>query len=300
MNVSAEILNCAAYIGLRLADGSFHFGGSAFFLDYLHPETGSKEVYLVTARHVIDKIRAKGVEHVCVRLNRKDGPARWFGTLVRDWFVDPDNASTDAAILRCTIGSSVDHIAFPRLPRLSDGSEPQYEITLGDEVFMIGLFRDYRGPERNIPIVRVGNFACFVEGTVLPTGARHFDKFLIEVRSIGGLSGSPVFLHVNRSRLWNRSGLPEIGIYNWLGLLQGHYASQRKAKTIENDDTNIDINDERINAGIALAEPCQKVDAIVAAFRLQFESGTRRCVAFFTNANDVPNNYVGAILFEGW
>ena len=200
MIVSHEILRCVAFVGLRLHDGEFLLYGSAFFLGYNEPGgTTTDKIYLVTSEHVIAKIRDTGVEHVCVRLNLKGGGARWYLTRLQDWFVHPTDDSIDVAILRCALGNGVDHISFPRITYLAGGSGPQFEYVLGDEVFIAGLFRWYHGVSRNIPIIRVGNVAAFVPSDVSAGAGVAIDEILIEARSIGGLSGSPVFLlHVPR------------------------------------------------------------------------------------------------------
>ena len=67
---------------------------------------------------------------------------------------------------------------------------------MGDEVFVVGLFRHRHGTQRNIPIVRVGNLAALTEEKVATNDFGLVDAYLIEARSIGGLSGSPVFLNL--------------------------------------------------------------------------------------------------------
>ncbi len=64
-------------------------------------------------------------------------------------------------------------------------------IGLGDEVFITGLFGYVAGSQKNIPIVRVGNIAMMPDEKV-PTEGEPMEAYLIEARSMGGLSGSPV------------------------------------------------------------------------------------------------------------
>lgn len=295
MRVSHEILKCVAFVGLRLADGTFRLYGSAFFLGFGKPGAStSNVVYLVTARHVVDKIRATGVEHVCVRLNLKTGGAQWFLTRWQDWFVPAGDVSIDVAILQSEIGSGLDHLAFPRFTYLADGSHPMYEYALGDEVFITGLFRWYHGVSRNEPIVRVGNLASFIHGDVSPNGSMVVDKFLIEARSIGGLSGSPVFLNLSTARIWNHPRPTSDAIYIWLGIIQAHY--EPKANDV--DDASVDsmLDDERINSGIAIVVAGHKVDAVITAFEEQREEGPIPPVAFFSDPSAVPQHCVAAQL----
>ena len=67
------------------------------------------------------------------------------------------------------------------------------EIEVGEEVFVTGLFSHHHGQSKNIPIVRVGNISAMPEEKI-QTKEHLMDAYLIEARSIGGLSGSPVFV----------------------------------------------------------------------------------------------------------
>ena len=60
-------------------------------------------------------------------------------------------------------------------------------------MFSVGLFTKYFGRSNLIPIVRTGNIAMMPKEKV-PLGSFGLtDAYLIEGRSIGGLSGSPIF-----------------------------------------------------------------------------------------------------------
>jgi hypothetical protein len=68
-----------------------------------------------------------------------------------------------------------------------------HNLGVGDEVFITGLFTETAETTRDIPIVRVGTVAM-IPGEKLPFKDRLIEAYLIECRSIGGLSGSPVFV----------------------------------------------------------------------------------------------------------
>jgi hypothetical protein len=57
----------------------------------------------------------------------------------------------------------------------------------------MGLFKSHYGEQRNIPIIRIGNIAALPEEPVQTHYCGPTDAYLVEVRSIAGLSGSPVF-----------------------------------------------------------------------------------------------------------
>ena len=69
----------------------------------------------------------------------------------------------------------------------------QRHIGVGDEVFITGLFTKVQETTKNIPIVRTGTVAM-IPGEKIPFGDNLIEAYLVEARSIGGLSGSPVFV----------------------------------------------------------------------------------------------------------
>jgi hypothetical protein len=71
------------------------------------------------------------------------------------------------------------------------------EDPVGSDASAIGLFNSRGGTGRNIPIARAGVIAA-MPGELIDDGHRHgpFRAYLVELLSMGGLSGSPVFVHV--------------------------------------------------------------------------------------------------------
>src|SRR6516165_10822570 len=63
----------------------------------------------------------------------------------------------------------------------------------GDEVVLIGRFINQEGKERNVPTVRFGHIAQMPIEPIEYNGQLQ-ESFLCEIKSIGGFSGSPVFL----------------------------------------------------------------------------------------------------------
>jgi hypothetical protein len=66
-------------------------------------------------------------------------------------------------------------------------------IGIGDAVFITGLFSHHPGKARNLRVIRVGNIAAMPDEPV-KTQRGEMEAYLIEARSLGGLSGSPVFV----------------------------------------------------------------------------------------------------------
>jgi hypothetical protein len=134
-------------------------------------------------------------------------------------------------------------------------------IGLGDDVFVVGLFSRRAGQARNIPIIRVGNIVAMPEEPI-KTGTGLQDAYLIELLSIGGLSGSPVFTYlggIRRDSLVGReiTVTARAGAIHLLGLVHGHW----DLAPDEQVDAVRDALDggQRVNMGIAIVVPILRV-----------------------------------------
>jgi hypothetical protein len=65
----------------------------------------------------------------------------------------------------------------------------------GDDAFIVGRFINHEGKQRNMPTVRFGPVAQMPDEPIR-VGGFDQESFLVEARSIGGFSGSPVFWQV--------------------------------------------------------------------------------------------------------
>jgi hypothetical protein len=252
MRVPNGVRRTVGFIGYEdKRNGEFVPSGSFFFLGH-DPKDGepiSEKVYLVTARHVIDKLRDKAADDTVLRLNPKDPnapPIRIAAPLTK-WFSHPNDESIDVAITKVVtelgLPPTHDHLTVP-ISRCATEAVLN-EIYLGEEVFVSGLFRHQPGTHRNIPIVRIGNLAALNEERIVSNRwGKEIEGYLIEARSIGGLSGSPVFLNLEGAPL--------------LGLIHGHYDDEKAAAQ------NGTI--EAINAGIAIVVPVKNILAVISAF----------------------------------
>ena len=61
---------------------------------------------------------------------------------------------------------------------------------------MVGRFINHDGGQENAPTARFGNIAQMPLKTMKYDYGRHQESYLVECRSIGGYSGSPVFVHI--------------------------------------------------------------------------------------------------------
>ena len=68
-------------------------------------------------------------------------------------------------------------------------------VGAGDDVFMVGRFIGHDGKQANLPSARFGNISMMPdEPLTTPLGIEQ-ESFLVEMRSLSGYSGSPVFVY---------------------------------------------------------------------------------------------------------
>ena len=144
--------------------------------------------------------------------------------------------------------------AIPASMLLTRAIAEEHTIGPGDELFFPGLLVTHHGKNRNLPIIRAGTIAAMREEPVLTKAYGEIDAYLVEARSIGGLSGSPVFVNVGPGR--GGIVIHEGPSFFLLGLMHGHYDS-------ELTDTDIALEDEpragQVNMGIAIVIPAEKI-----------------------------------------
>lgn len=265
MQVPEEARKCVAFIGYRNTDGMYKVGGTAFFLARHDEAMHVYFRYVVTAKHVIDKIRDKGVGgRACLRMNFKDAGARWIEIdQSYDWFFHPTDSEVDVAVLKWGYPDECDHIPLGMGMLVGDEHIAMHEIGYGDDVCITGLFARHYGLKRNIPIVRIGNIAAMPEEQV-ETRLGLIDAYLIEARSIGGLSGSPVFINLGHQRfIGNRlvqspSGRP---VFFLLGLVHGHWDVDTPSDyDLTSEDSAVA---EKVNMGIAIVTPASKIREVI-------------------------------------
>lgn len=141
------------------------------------------------------------------------------------------------------------------------------EVGLGEEVFVVGLFRHHHGNDKNIPIVRVGNLASVGEERVVTRDVGEMDAMLIEARSVGGLSGSPVLLNLGTVRtIGGQLKVAKEGMEFLVGLVHGHFDTARSTLDAAAEDVSSDGSVERVNTGIAVVVPFHSISSVVDAY----------------------------------
>ncbi|MEW6181832.1 MAG: hypothetical protein AB1500_01470 [Bacillota bacterium] len=265
MLVPADIRKCVAFICYRDHQQMIKFAGTAFFVSrQSQDESTYRFVYIVTAKHVIQEIEQHSVDSsVVLRLNTKAGSYQEIDTDSRDWLFHETEPAFDVAILNWAPPSNeIDYLHFPLEAAATDEIIFNEEIGLGDEVFLAGLFTKHYGKHNNIPIVRVGNIAAMPEEPV-KTKMGLMDAYLIEARSIGGLSGSPVFVHLGPIRTsWDKEKETKIkgDKFFLLGLVHGHWDVPFDEQMDVGGDK---VGEDKINMGIAVVVPVSKIIEVI-------------------------------------
>jgi hypothetical protein len=185
-----DTLNCVAYLyrSRHEAEEAINIGGSGFLIsvpcETLPPPAGF--VYAVTNKHVID---AGGV---AIRVNLRNGGFDVIETKRADWILAQDD---DLAI--CVVhGFGSGRYQVKTVPRdmcMKRADIEAENIGPGDEIILVGRFINHEGKERNMPTVRFGHISQMPIEPIEYEGQQQ-ESFLCEVKSIGGFSGSPVFL----------------------------------------------------------------------------------------------------------
>jgi hypothetical protein len=258
MQIPPEVLKCVVFVGYRMADGSTRYAGTGFFIGRATGYPDKHFSYLVTARHVIDGIRDKGIDSVLLRMNQKSDKAAWFSTKLRDWKM-PEDESIDVAVIPYGIPQELDHLTWPADAAVTTDLLAPMRIGVGDDVFIAGLFTRHAGKNNNIPIVRVGNIAAFPYEKV-PTRIGDMHAYLVEARSIGGLSGSPVFVHLGGDMRTKGFAVTPIR-YFLIGLMHGHFQVDANSQDVLDAGGS-----DKINMGIGIVVPIDEVVRFMSAF----------------------------------
>jgi hypothetical protein len=185
----SEIRRCIAFVGVEsqghfTPHGTGFFGGLAF--------GGMIFQFLITADHLLDQIAG---DSFSVRINRRSGGAECI-RLPKAHAIRHYNKLNDLAIFSVSFGTDIYDFAMIELDRadLVKSRAEVWDVHLGDEVCAMGVYTSHHGLARNIPVMRVGNLAALLEEEVRGPQGGYVEAYLIELRTIAGLSGSPVFV----------------------------------------------------------------------------------------------------------
>jgi hypothetical protein len=227
--------------------------------------------FLATARHVAEQLEG---EEFALRVNKREGGVAVIqGHADTKWWYHPtDKEHVDAAVTMFLPDLLEEFDIFTVHLNLFADDERIRELDIGpgDEVFIPGLFTKITKTAQNVPIVRIGNLAM-MPGERIPFKNGMVDAYLLESRSIGGLSGSPVFVRETvrikglppNVALNSRQHIPPkdmqvvmsgLGRIYFLGSVIDHWQ----------EATGLNFpQEEAVNMGISPIVPAQKIKEII-------------------------------------
>lgn len=270
MQIPDEVRQCVVFLGVDTGADDPEVCGTAFFVAWPSEDPALNAAhgfcYLVTAKHVIDGITASSADgRIYMRMNLVGREAVWVSSEREAWRFPAEDADEyiDVAILPYLPDAAV--VEYKALPRAMFATQSVIEaerIGLGDELFITGLFVNHYGQRRNSPIVRIGNIAGMPDEPVR-TDLGRMAAYLVEARSLGGLSGSPAFVSIGPMRVGSDGGVA-IGAgtrFFLLGLMRGHW----DADLVGVEDVALDshLGRELVNMGVAVVVPAQTIGAVL-------------------------------------
>jgi hypothetical protein len=249
MRMKSGMVKTVAFVCIKCVDGTMVPKGTAFFVG--ERKSFKFCMYVVTAKHILDEIRLKtALDEVYVTYNGPSGKEETKISLSQ-WVFHPGHSleKVDVAVARFKSKApftNPEHVLCWMMENLiTISAVKRIGIGVGYEVGLAGLFVHHQGLNRNIPIVRSGNIAAMPEEPV-STRIGPITALLVEIRSVGGLSGSPVFTETAEG-VW------------LIGLVHGHFGQRASDLDISVEDSNPSFQEESINAGIAIVVPADRI-----------------------------------------
>jgi len=218
-----------------------------------HNDRGVSWQYLVTNKHVIEQI---GGDRIFVRVNKADGGSEIFWHDKSGIFCHSDN-TIDLAAMICNLFKTEHRILYIPLDEAiaNENTISDEEIGIGDGVVLVGLFTSHYGEVESLPVARFGNIAAVPKEKVNTQYGR-VHAYLVEIHSIAGLSGSPVFAQMPalRIRPGGHSRVPKRATY-FLGVLQGRFVLDEPVDSVSVSEDTPREN----NSGIGVVIPAERV-----------------------------------------
>jgi hypothetical protein len=270
MQIPDEVRKCVAFLARKNKQGGYDEKATVFFVFYPLPDGENGTFYAVTAKHVIEKIteHGDGVPYCCLN-TRKQG--RQFVPIPNNLWVHHEDSHIDVAVAPIPWDwRTVDHTTIPISMFATSKTINEQGIGVGEDLFFPSLFTQRPGEEANLPIIRIGNIAAMPGEPIATSWGVLPQAYLIEARSIGGLSGSPVFWHCGPVRLLapNRVGMKAVSFF-LLGLVHGHYNAEGESWDFDDSSVTDSTKTRSLNTGIAMVIPASDILATMEHPNLQ-------------------------------
>ncbi len=245
-------------------------GGTGFLVSY--PEQ-RQNIYAVANAHVVS-------DSQFIRVNARDTAMDRFAIFKGDWKCH--DKGDDVAACRITSLDLATH-DFQTI-NASTFVSPQLladlDIGLGEDLFMVGRFINHEGKERNLPTARFGSIARMADEPIPDDGYLQ-DAFLVEIRTIPGYSGSPVFVHIPRERL-DREGVRvqpgDFDLFRRYGYVEKVLGIEwtRTLDTVSQEYIGKGIFDVHINTGLSAVIPAWKIEELLKQMEKDESPATRK------------------------
>jgi hypothetical protein len=270
MRISDQVKHCVGFVGIREGPDE-RYGGTVFFVR-LNEETELRGgttfkrsfVYMVTAKHIAEELDCSDC---FIRLNNTQGRTVSFEAHDIKWWYHPTESEL--------VDSAVAQFAPPRelniaAATISDSlfATPQliseYEIGVGDEVYVAGLFPRVTQTVKNQPVVRTGNIFMMPDEKIEFGKIGLIDAYLIETKSFGGLSGCPVFVrHTVSTPITQEPGGPPIGKFKRLyGGGSSYLLGSMIGRWVVPEGTDPEWA-EALNVGVSPVVPMYKIQEVL-------------------------------------
>jgi hypothetical protein len=232
------------------AKEGINIGGSGFLVSIPSQRVDGRFVFAVTNRHVIANADV-------LRLNTKEGRMHVERAPREQWICSPTD---DLAVICIDLDDEFTHKTINVNAILTEEMAYKRRLGIGDNVFMVGRFINHEGKQQNAPLVRFGSIAQMPSEPIQTEicGKLHEQISIVaDIRSIGGYSGSPVFL--NEFSFLRRPGGGEPAKNNWLiGVDWGHIKMWSPVCGLNEEPIGIG-HQVNINSGMAGIVPAWKL-----------------------------------------
>jgi hypothetical protein len=265
LRIPDTFLKCPLFIAELLYSDTegdeYDLQGTGFWVAYPSGFNSASYLYLVTAKHVIDDLKGR---KVVALVNRRDGGIEVLSVPEEFWYFHPSDDTVDVAVQPATIHPHLDFIAVGTERFLSSELRSRHNIGIGDDTFTVGLFTYHAGTQRNMPIVRYGNIAMMPDEPIQVEGG-FSEVYLVEARSIGGLSGSPVLVRKTvtvaiTSQHKDDKKLDGLGQLFLLGMMRGHWDIKESEM---NKPSFVHDRQRGVNLGIGMVTPASKILEVI-------------------------------------
>jgi hypothetical protein len=262
MRIPDRLTKCVGFISHDLP--TLDFIGTVFVVG-IHDGlgVGNALLHLVTAKHVAEVFDPGSC---VIALNGKDGKPLYprFGEDIK-WLYHPTEPNAVDVAVAPFASARLNEYDVEYIPEEAFATPDRIissGLGLGDELVAIGLFTGFHGHSVVTPIVRTGNLAMMPVDRVSVKDFDPMQVYLAEGRSIGGLSGSPIFVRNTlnlKTQKPARGDLGQIemeyisglGRLYFLGLMHGHWDVELATDKVSQA--------EAVNMGVSIIVPAHKI-----------------------------------------